>query len=88
MSDSTDVVLRFEAMGWAATRVDGLDATAVAAALETAQTSDKPVLIACRTIIGYGAPKRAGTNKAHGEALGKEEVAGAQELRLLALSAV
>src|SRR5262249_26310185 len=38
----------------------------------------KPVLIACRTTIGYGAPKRAGTAKAHGEALGAEEVAGAR----------
>jgi transketolase len=55
-----------------------MDGEAVAAALEKAQTSDKPVLIACRTTIGFGAPKRAGTSKAHGEALGAEEIAGAR----------
>ena len=78
LSDSTDTLMRFEAMGWATSRVDGLDANAVAAALEDAQSSERPVLIACKTIIGYGAPKRAGTAKAHGEALGPEEVAGAR----------
>ena len=78
LADSTDTLKRFEAMGWAAWRIDGMDANAVAAALEKAQTSDKPVLIACRTTIGFGAPKRAGTAKSHGEALGPEEVAGAR----------
>src|SRR5262245_27026688 len=78
LTESVDVVKRFESYGWAASRVDGLDAAAVDQALARAQTSDKPVLIACRTIIGYGAPKRAGTAKAHGEALGAEEVAGAR----------
>jgi transketolase len=78
LADSTDVVRRFEAYGWAASRVDGLDAAAVDHALTLAQSSEKPVLIACRTTIGYGAPKRAGTAKAHGEALGAEEVAGAR----------
>jgi transketolase len=78
LSDSTDSLMRFEAMGWAVSRVDGLDGNAVAAALDAAQASDRPVLIACRTVIGYGAPKRAGTSKAHGEPLGPEEVAGAR----------
>ena len=78
LADSTDTLMRFEAMGWAASRVDGMDAKAVAAALEAAQASDRPVLIACRTVIGYGAPTRAGTAKAHGEALGAGEVAGAR----------
>src|SRR5262249_2537280 len=78
LADSTDTLARFEAMGWAASRVDGHDAKAIAAALEDAQTSERPVLIACRTIIGFGAPKRAGTAKAHGEALGAEEIAGAR----------
>jgi len=78
LAESTDVLKRFEAYGWATTRVDGLDAQAVAKVLEKAQSSDRPVLIACRTQIGYGAPKRAGTAKAHGEALGAEEVAGAR----------
>jgi transketolase len=78
LADSTDVVKRFESYGWAAWRIDGLDAAQVDRALTQAESSDKPVLIACRTTIGYGAPKRAGTAKAHGEALGAEEVAGAR----------
>ena len=78
LADSTDTLARFEAMGWAASRVDGHDANAIAAALDAAQSSDRPVLIACKTTIGFGAPKRAGTAKAHGEALGAEEVAGAR----------
>jgi len=78
LSDTTDQIKRFEAMGWAAWRIDGHDASAIEAALAKAQTSDRPVLIACKTIIGYGAPKRAGTSKAHGEALGAEEIAGAR----------
>jgi transketolase len=78
LSDSTDVLERFKAMGWAASRIDGLDGNAVEAALAAAQTSDRPVLIACKTVIGFGAPTRAGTAKAHGEALGAQEVAGAR----------
>ena len=78
LSDSTDALMRFEAMGWAVSRVDGLNANAVAAALEAAQTSERPVLIACKTVIGFGAPTRAGTSKAHGEALGATEIAGAR----------
>jgi transketolase len=78
LADSVDVVERFKSYGWDAWRIDGLDAGAVDEALKKAKLSDKPVLIACRTIIGFGAPKRAGTAKAHGEALGAEEVAGAR----------
>ena len=78
LADSTDTLMRFEAMGWATSRVDGQDANAVAAALDAAQRSERPVLIACKTVIGFGAPKRAGTSKAHGEALGSDEVAGAR----------
>jgi transketolase len=79
IADSTDVLGRFTAMGWAARRIDGHDAASIEAALEWAKTSAKPVLIACKTVIGYGAPKRAGTAKAHGEALGAEEIAGARQ---------
>ena len=78
LAESGDVVERFKSYGWASWRIDGLDATQVDRALTQAETSDRPVLIACRTTIGYGAPKRAGTAKAHGEALGAEEVAGAR----------
>jgi transketolase len=79
LSDSVDQVKRFEAAGWAASRVDGHDPQAIAAALEKAQSSDKPVLIACKTTIGYGAPTKAGKSSAHGSALGAEEIKGARE---------
>jgi transketolase len=69
---------RFEAAGWRAERVDGHDHEAIAAALERAKASDRPTLIACKTTIGFGAPKKAGTSKAHGEPLGAEELAGAK----------
>jgi transketolase len=79
LAESGDQVARFEAAGWAAVRVDGHDPEAVAAAIEAAQASDRPSLIACRTIIGYGAPKKQGTAAAHGTALGAEEAAAAKK---------
>jgi transketolase len=78
LSVDDDQLVRFQSHGWAAERVDGQDAEAVAAAIERAQHSDKPSLIACRTTIGYGAPTKAGTAAAHGAPLGKEEIAGAR----------
>ena len=78
LADSVDQIKRFEAAGWAATRVDGHDPAAIAAALETAKKSERPSLIACRTTIGFGAPTRAGSEKAHGSPLGAEEIAGAR----------
>ena len=79
LADSVDQVKRFESAGWAATRVDGHDPEAVANALEKAQASDRPSLIACRTIIGFGAPSKAGTEKCHGSPLGADEIRGARE---------
>jgi len=79
LADSVDQVQRFEAAGWAATRIDGHDPAAIAGALEAAKRSDRPSLIACRTTIGFGAPNKAGTEKAHGSPLGAEEIAGARE---------
>jgi transketolase len=79
LSDSVDQVKRFEAAGWAARRVDGHDPDEVAAALEWAQQSDRPVLIACKTIIGYGAPLKAGKSSSHGSPLGADEIKGARE---------
>jgi transketolase len=78
LSDTVDQVKRFEAYGWNAVRVDGHDPEALSAAIAEAQSSDRPTLIACKTTIGYGAPKKAGTSKAHGEPLGAEELAGAK----------
>jgi transketolase len=76
---SDDQIKRFEAHGWAAERVDGLDHDQIAAAIRRAQTRDRPSLIACRTIIAYGAPTKAGTAAAHGNPLGAEEIKGAKE---------
>jgi transketolase len=79
LSCSDDQLMRFAASGWAVTRVDGHDPDAVAAAIESARRSDRPSFIACRTIIGYGAPSRQGTEKVHGAPLGADEVAAARQ---------
>jgi len=79
LSESTDVLKRFEAANWAVSRVDGHDMEAVDKAIEAAKSSDKPVLIACRTTIGYGAPTKAGTAGSHGAPLGPEEIEGARK---------
>jgi transketolase len=75
LSCSDDQLARFKASGWSACRIDGHDPTAVAEAIERARHSDRPSLIACRTIIGFGAPNRQGTEKAHGAPLGSDEIA-------------
>ncbi len=80
MSDSTDQLQRFAASGWATTRVDGMDQAAVLAALQAAQSADRPSLIACKTIIGFGAPNKQGTNGVHGSPLGPDEIAKAREI--------
>jgi transketolase len=79
ISDSVDQIKRFKSAGWAAELIDGQDQAAIAGAITRAQKSNKPSLIACKTTIGYGAPTRAGTAKAHGEALGAAELKGAKE---------
>jgi transketolase len=79
LSDSVDQLRRYEACGWNAWRVDGHDPEAVAAAIGEAQAADRPSLIACRTVIGFGAPTKAGSEKAHGSPLGLDEIKGARE---------
>ncbi len=79
LSVSDDQLARFRACGWDVQAVDGHDAEAVAAAIETARASARPSLIGCRTTIGYGAPSKAGTAATHGAPLGLEEIAGARE---------
>jgi transketolase len=87
IADSVDQVKRFKSAGWAAELIDGHDPKAIAAAITRAQKSNKPSLIACKTTIGYGAPTRAGTAKAHGEALGADELKGAKEKLGISLEA-
>jgi len=79
LSESGDQLARFRAAGWDVARVDGHDPEAVAAAIEAARAAPAPSLIACRTTIGFGAPKKAGTSGAHGSPLGAEEIKGARE---------
>jgi transketolase len=79
IADKVDQVKRFKSAGWAAELIDGQDQKAIAAAIARAQKSNKPSLIACKTTIGYGAPHKAGTAKAHGEALGADELKAAKE---------
>ncbi len=75
-----DTRKRFEAYGWEVIGpVDGHNADAVSAAIAQAKKSDKPTLIDCRTVIGFGSPNRQGTSKVHGSALGDEEVAAVRK---------
>jgi len=76
-----DTPKRFEAYGWhVVPHVDGHDSDAIAAAIKQAQAvTDKPSLICCKTIIGWGAPNKQGTKNVHGEALGVDEVAAARK---------
>jgi transketolase len=75
-----DVVKRFIGYGWAAKHIDGHDPVAIEDAIKWAMRSRKPALIACKTIIGFGAPHKAGTSGTHGSPLGTEEAAAAKAL--------
>ncbi len=75
-----DRALRFQAYGWQVQCVDdGNDVEAIDEAIRKAKTEPRPSLIICRTTIGFGAPNRQGTSKAHGEPLGIEELNAAKE---------
>ena len=73
-ANSTDQIARFKAVGWNAISVDGYNHEEISDAIEQAQKSDKPTLIACKTTIGFGAPHKQGTSKVHGSPLGGEEL--------------
>ncbi|EKN5070808.1 transketolase [Yersinia enterocolitica] len=76
-----DTAARFEAYGWHVVRgVDGHNADSIKAAIEEAhKVTDKPSLLMCKTIIGFGSPKKAGTHDSHGAPLGADEVADTRE---------
>jgi len=74
ISDATDQLARFKAAGWAVKRIDGHDVGQIRRAMAWATRQDRPTLIACKTIIGKGAPTFQGTHDVHGKALGKDEV--------------
>ncbi len=77
-ADSTDQLKRFEASGWNTVSIDGHDQAAVEKALLDARKSTRPLLIAAKTTIGFGAPTKQGTEKVHGSPLGAEELAAAK----------
>ena len=72
-ASSTDQLVRFQAMGWNTLSINGHDYDEIRRAIETAQKSDKPTLISCKTTIGFGSPNKCGTPKCHGSPLGEEE---------------
>lgn len=74
-ANSTDQIARFKAVGWNTIEINGHNYAEIEQAIERAQKSDKPTLIACKTKIGFGAPTKCGTSKCHGSPLGAEEVA-------------
>jgi len=78
LSRNEDVVARFQAAKWHTIECDGLDSGKVSKALEKAIADERPSLIRCKTIIGFGAPNKQGTAATHGAALGAEEVAAAR----------
>jgi transketolase len=79
ISDATDQLARFKAAGWAVKAIDGHDVGQIRRALAWATRQDRPSLIACKTIIGKGAPTYQGTHDVHGKALGKDEVAATRK---------
>jgi len=79
LAQSDNQLQRFAASGWAVQSINGQDPAAISAALAAAQHSQKPVLIACKTTIGFGAPNKQGKASAHGEPLGAEEIKGARQ---------
>ncbi len=79
VATSMDQLKRFEAAGWRTIECDGHDFDSIEKALAEARNSDAPVLVDCKTIIGFGAPNKQGTEATHGAPLGEEEIAAARE---------
>lgn len=78
-SYTEDWAKRFEAYGWHVQKIDGMSSRAVAEAIVVAQNDPRPSIIGCKTVIGYGAPNKQGTSKAHGEPLGDDELNAAKD---------
>ena len=78
---SDNEIMRFRASGWHVQEIDGHDTDAIRDAITAARAvTDQPSLIACKTVIGFGFPTKAGTQKAHSDAPGEEEIAGARKI--------
>lgn len=79
LASSENMKLRFEACGWKVLQIDGHDFDQIRNALQAAQNADKPVMIACKTVIAYGSPNKAGSEKSHGSPLGAAEIAATRQ---------
>ena len=79
LSRKEDVMARHDAMGWHTVECDGMDSAKVSKAIDEAIADERPSLIRCKTIIGYGAPNKQGTAATHGSPLGPDEVAAARK---------
>ena len=79
LATGTDQMARFDASGWHVQAVDGHDREAVARAILAAQSDARPSMIACKTVIGFGAPSKQGSHDVHGAPLGAEEIAAARQ---------
>lgn len=81
LAESDNQPARFQAARWHVQEIDGHDTDAIRAAIAEAQkVTDRPSLIACKTVIGFGFPTKAGTQKAHSDAPGEDEIAGARDI--------
>ncbi len=80
LSSSENIIGRYDASGWHTVACDGHDPVDVARAIEEAIADPRPSLIACRTIIGYGAPNKQGTSATHGSPLGADEIKAARQV--------
>jgi transketolase len=79
LSTSENVIGRYDASGWHTVSCDGHDPLDIVRALDEAYADPRPSLVACRTVIGYGAPNKQGTHATHGSPLGADEIAAARE---------
>jgi transketolase len=79
LATSTDQAARFKASGWHVQQIDGHDVKQITEALTRAKNDPRPSMIACRTLIGYGAPGKQGKESVHGAPLGSEQIAAARE---------
>ena len=79
LSTSEDIKARYEATGWHVVSCDGHDFSDIERAIEEAKADGRPSLVACKTVIGKGAPTKQGTSATHGAPLGADEIAGARE---------
>ena len=80
LTNSEETLLRYESLGWHVQEIDGHNPKVIDIAINNAKSADKPSFISCKTVIGYGAPNKQGSNGIHGAPLGKDEINNARKL--------